>query len=393
MKRSQFLNKTVAIIVAFIIMGIAMGLISSQIVARQKYKNMAQILGFAVRIDPQMEIMMIRALKEADFLDFSDGDAILKEYNYSLNVFRNQNTFRMTVYGILLATVPAILVIVIGYLSLKKKKERIEGLTDYLKAVNLGQEALLLRQEDDFSLLEDELYKTVTELRQTKENAVRERRSLADNLTDISHQLKTPITSMSLMTQLLSENPTDEDRIYIEKLNHQLNRLETLVSSLLPLSKLDAGTLEFKQEPVNIFAVLALAAEPVEDMILKKGQQLIIPHESDVNFMGDMSWTAEALLNLIKNCSEYTPDGGNISINYSQNPLYMEIIIEDSGKGFDKNDLPHLFERFYKGKNSSKDGIGIGLALSKSIIERQKGTLRAENSPKGGGRFIIKFYV
>ena len=151
--------------------------------------------------------------------------------------------------------------------------------------------------------------------------------------------------------------------------------------------------MEFKQEPVNIFAVLALAAEPVEDMILKKGQQLIIPHESDVNFMGDMSWTAEALLNLIKNCSEYTPDGGNISINYSQNPLYMEIIIEDSGKGFDKNDLPHLFERFYKGKNSSKDGIGIGLALSKSIIERQKGTLRAENSPKGGGRFIIKFYV
>lgn len=393
MKRSQFLNKTVAIIVAFIIMGIAMGLISSQIVARQEYKNMAQILGFAVRIDPQMEIMMIRALKEADFLDFSDGDAILKEYNYSLNVFRNQNTFRMTVYGILLAIVPAILVIVIGYLSLKKKKKRIEGLTDYLKAVNLGQEALLLRQEDDFSLLEDELYKTVTELRQTKENAVRERRSLADNLTDISHQLKTPITSMSLMTQLLSENPTDEDRIYIEKLNHQLNRLETLVSSLLTLSKLDAGTLEFKQEPVNIFAVLALAAEPVEDMILKKGQQLIIPHESDVNFMGDMSWTAEALLNLIKNCSEYTPDGGNISINYSQNPLYMEIIIEDSGKGFDKNDLPHLFERFYKGKNSSKDGIGIGLALSKSIIERQKGTLRAENSPKGGGRFIIKFYV
>ncbi len=393
MKRNQFLNRTVAIIVTFIIMGIAMGLISSHIIARQEYKNVAQILGFAVKTDPQMEAMMIRALKEANFSDFNDGDAILKKYNYSLNVFRSQNTFRMTVYGILLAIVPATLVIVIGYFSLKKKKERIEGLTDYLKAVNLGQEALLLRQEDDFSLLEDELYKTVTELRQTKENAVRERRSLADNLTDISHQLKTPITSMSLMTQLLSENPTDEDRIYIEKLNHQLNHLETLVSSLLTLSKLDAGTLEFKQEPVNIFAVLALAAEPVEDMILKKGQQLIIPHESDVNFMGDMSWTAEALLNLIKNCSEYTPDGGNISINYSQNPLYMEIIIEDSGKGFDKNDLPHLFERFYKGKNSSKDGIGIGLALSKSIIERQKGTLRAENSPKGGGRFIIKFYV
>ena len=393
MKRNQFLNRTVAIIVTFIIMGIAMGLISSHIIARQEYKNVAQILGFAVKTDPQMEAMMIRALKEANFSDFNDGDAILKKYNYSLNVFRNQNTFRMTVYGILLATVPAILVIVIGYFSLKKKKERIEGLTDYLKAINLGQEALLLRQEDDFSLLEDELYKTMNELRQTKENAVRERRSLADNLTDISHQLKTPITSMSLMTQLLSENPTDEDRIYIEKLNHQLNRLETLVSSLLTLSKLDAGTMEFKQEHVDVFAVLALASEPVEDMILKKGQQLIIPHESDVNFMGDMSWTAEALLNLIKNCSEYTPDGGNISINYSQNPLYMEIIIEDSGKGFDKNDLPHLFERFYKGKNSSKDGIGIGLALSKSIIERQKGTLRAENSPKGGGRFIIKFYV
>jgi len=393
MKRNQFLNRTVAIIVTFIIMGIAMGLISSHIIARQEYKNVAQILGFAVKTDPQMEAMMIRALKEANFSDFNDGDAILKKYNYSLNVFRSQNTFRMTVYGILLAIVPATLVIVIGYFSLKKKKERIEGLTDYLKAINLGQEALLLRQEDDFSLLEDELYKTMNELRQTKENAVRERRSLADNLTDISHQLKTPITSMSLMTQLLSENPTDEDRIYIEKLNHQLNHLETLVSSLLTLSKLDAGTMEFKQEHVDVFAVLALASEPVEDMILKKGQQLIIPHESDVKFMGDMNWVSEALLNLIKNCSEYTPDGGNISINYSQNPLYTEIIIEDSGKGFDRNDLPHLFERFYKGKNSLKDGVGIGLALSKSIIERQKGTLRAENSPKGGGRFIVKFYV
>ena len=393
MKRNQFLNRTVAIIVTFIIMGIAMGLISSHIIARQEYKNVAQILGFAVKTDPQMEAMMIRALKEANFSDFNDGDAILKKYNYSLNLFRSQNTFRMTVYGILLAIVPATLVIVIGYFSLKKKKERIEGLTDYLKAINLGQEALLLRQEDDFSLLEDELYKTMNELRQTKENAVRERRSLADNLTDISHQLKTPITSMSLMTQLLSENPTDEDRIYIEKLNHQLNHLETLVSSLLTLSKLDAGTMEFKQEHVDVFAVLALASEPVEDMILKKGQQLIIPHESDVKFMGDMNWVSEALLNLIKNCSEYTPDGGNISINYSQNPLYTEIIIEDSGKGFDRNDLPHLFERFYKGKNSLKDGVGIGLALSKSIIERQKGTLRAENSPKGGGRFIVKFYV
>lgn len=432
MSRTRLLKQLSAIAVVFILVGLAAGLLSARITAGREYERMAQILGSAAGNDPQMEERLMQALKQADPVDFDEGDAILKKYNYSPDTFENDNAFAMAVQSALLMTVPAGLVMMAGYLAVKKKKARIDGLTSYLEAVNLGRDTLLVRQEDDFSHLEDELYKTVTELRQSREAALRERQSLADNLADISHQLKTPITSMSLMTQLLAEShregdwdgardedragdragDRDEDRVgdengdrngdrnedrsedslYIEKLNRQLHRLETLVSSLLTLSRLDAGTLELKSEPVDVFAMLTLAAEPVDDMLGQKGQQLLIPARPAITFTGDRNWTAEAFLNMIKNCSEHIPDGGVISLSYSQNPLYTEIIVEDNGGGFNKEDLPHLFQRFYKGKNSPKDSTGIGLALAKSIIEKQNGTIRAENRPEGGARFVVKLY-
>jgi len=144
---------------------------------------------------------------------------------------------------------------------------------------------------------------------------------------------------------------------------------------------------------MNICDMLLRAAEPVEEVIQQRNQELIIQSDPDISFIGDIAWIAEAFLNLIKNCSEHTPDGGVIKVNYSQNPLYSEILVEDSGKGFDRDDMPHLFERFYKGKNAKKDSVGIGLALSKAIITSHNGTIQAENATSGGARFIVKFYT
>jgi signal transduction histidine kinase len=393
MNRNQALKHLCMIAALCILVGIAIGLLSAQITASREYRSAAKILGFASHTEPGMEETLVRALKEGGAADFEAGDAILQKYGYSPGVFENRSVLPLMGSGVLLMLVLAVPLAVTGYYTMKRRQARIAGLTAYLESANLGRDTQLIRQEDDFSRLEDELYKTVTALRQSSQAASRERQSLADNLADISHQLKTPITSMSLMTQLLSESRTDEQAIYIEKLDRQLHRLEALVSSLLTLSKLDAGTLEVKRESVEVFAMLTLAAEPVEDMLLQKKQRLIISSEAHASFTGDLAWTAEAFLNLIKNCCEHTPDGGIISIGYSQNPLYTEIVMEDSGQGFDRNDLPRLFERFYKGKNSAKDSVGIGLALSKSIIEKQNGTIRAENSPEGGARFIVKFYA
>jgi len=139
---------------------------------------------------------------------------------------------------------------------------------------------------------------------------------------------------MSLMAQLLAESRTGDDFVYVDKLTRQINRLEELVSSLLTLSRLDAGTIEFKMVPMNICDMLLRAAEPMEEVIQQRNQELIIQSGPDISFIGDIAWIAEAFLNLIKNCSEHTPDGGVIKVNYSQNPLYSEILIEDSGKGY-----------------------------------------------------------
>lgn len=392
MNRKKTLKWLGILVALCIVLGIAIGLKAEQLIAKQEYRDTAQLVGAFSIAYPLMEDALVHALKNSDQSDFFKGSTILKKYSYSPDTFWNRNIFKIVGTSLALFLMLAALLSAVWWLQYKKQKARIDGLTSYLESVNLGRDTLLVRQEDDFSYLEDEIYKTVTELRQSWENALLERQSLADNLADISHQIKTPITSMSLMTQLLAESSNDEAAVYIEKLDHQLIRLETLVSSLLTLSKLDAGTLELEKKSVDIYAMLTRASEPVEDAINQKNQQLLIQSEPSICFFGDTTWTAEAFLNLIKNCSEHTPNGGVISICYSENPLYTEIIVEDNGKGFDKDDLPRLFERFYKGKLSAKDSVGIGLALSKSIISKQNGTIRAENISEGGARFVIKFY-
>ncbi|WP_334073381.1 MULTISPECIES: HAMP domain-containing sensor histidine kinase [Paenibacillus] len=392
MTKRSFLQG-LTILAACLLLGTVLGLLADRVLARQEYRTIAQMLGAAQQINPQAEDGMMQALKAASPTDFAAGDRILRQYGYAPAVFHERHALTLTGIGIGILLIPGVGLFVWLLFHSKKKQGRIRGLTTYLEHVNLGREMLLVRQEDEFSRLEDELYKTVTELRQTREKALRERQALAENLADISHQLKTPMTSMSLMTQLLADSCKGEEADYVDNLSRQLRRLEMLVSSLLKLSRLDAGTLEFKREPVDVYAMLLRAVEPLEEALRLKHLRLDISSESGVSFKGDSTWTAEAFLNLIKNCSEHTPAGGTLTLRYSQNPLYTEIVVEDSGGGFPTEELPHLFDRFYKGKNAAKDSAGIGLAISRSIIANQNGSIRAENAPDGGARFTVKFYA
>lgn len=271
----------------------------------------------------------------------------------------------------------------------KKEKERIVGLTDYLEKVNTGQEGVLLTTgEDAVSRLQDEIYKTVTELYQTREAALKARQSLAENMDNIAHQIKTPITSLSLSVQMMSEAPSSE---HLKEIRKQISRLTYLEESLLLLSRIDAGTLLFNKKEVDVFTVLTLAADNLQELFKKADVSVQIPELGEMLIWADMDWTMEAVMNLMKNCMEHNP-GGTIHCSCAQNPLYTEIQIWDDGEGFAKEDIPHLFERFYRGKNAREGGIGIGLALSKEIIERQNGTIRARNKPDGGALFEIRFY-
>ena len=260
---------------------------------------------------------------------------------------------------------------------------------EYLEKVNMGYcGALLQTGEDDFSKLQDEIYKTVTFLYQTKEKALQAKNDFADNLSNIAHQLKTPVTAISLSAQMMKQNM---DYKHLEQVEKQLLRLTHLEDALLLLSRIDAGTLHLQRNEVDVFTLLVLAADNLQELFAGSGTSADIPELGEMLVIADLDWTMEAVMNLMKNCMEHSP-GGTIHCSYAQNPLYTEILIWDDGEGFAKEDIPHIFERFYRGKNAGEGGIGIGLALSKEMIERQNGTIRAKNKPDGGALFEIRFY-
>ena len=291
----------------------------------------------------------------------------------------------------------------------RKSDNRIQALTDYLEKINTGVQGLVLESSDDeFSKLQDEIYKTVTELYQTREEALAARNNFADNLSNIAHQLKTPITSMSLTVQMAKEHlgntrtaetPQGHTSMAckmhanLKDIERQINRLIHLEEALLLMSRIDAGTLVFDRKPTDVFTILSLASDNLYELFMQKGVLIDIPEMGEMNINVDLNWTMEAFMNLMKNCMEATGIDTAVHCSYEKNPLYVQIRIWDEGEGFAKEDFPHLFERFYHGEKAKNTGIGIGLSLSKAIIERQNGIIRAFNLPNGGACFEIRFYT
>ena len=290
----------------------------------------------------------------------------------------------------------------------RKSDARIQALTRYLEKINTGVQGLVIEPSDDeFSKLQDELYKTVTELYQTREEALMARNNFAENLSNIAHQLKTPITSISLTVQMAKEHLGDTHaaetpqghtsmahKIHanINDIERQINRLMHLEEALLLLSRIDAGTLAFDRKPTDVYTILSLASDNLYELFIQKGVLIDIPEMGGMNIHVDLNWTMEAVMNLMKNCMEAAGTGTAVHCSYEKNPLYVQVRIWDEGEGFAKEDLPHLFERFYRGKRIKNTGIGIGLSLSKAIIEMQNGIIRAFNLPSGGACFEIRFY-
>ena len=273
----------------------------------------------------------------------------------------------------------------------RKSDARIQALTEYLEKINTGVQGLVLESSDDeFSKLQDEIYKTVTELYQTREEALTARNNYAENLSNIAHQLKTPITSISLTIQMAKEHLGDTRTAEIQR---QINRLMYLEEALLLLSRIEAGTLVFDRKPTDVFTILSLASDNLYELFMQKGVLIDVPEMGEMNINVDLNWTMEAVMNLMKNCMEAAGTGTAVHCSYEKNPLYVQMRIWDEGEGFAKEDLPHLFERFYRGENAKNTGIGIGLSISQAIIEMQNGIIRACNLPNGGACFEVRFYI
>lgn len=288
-----------------------------------------------------------------------------------------------------------LLFLLIEVLFSRWRYRNISRLSDYLKRVNNGNYDLDIRDqsEGELSILKTEIYKATVTLCSQAEALQQEKAELADAMSDISHQLKTPLTSMMVMTDLLCDPnlPIQKRADFTSRIRAQLERIEWLVTSLLKLAKIDAGTLVFNRQPILISTLIERAVAPILIPMDLRSQTLQIEN-ADFSFACDLNWTAEALLNILKNCVEHTPRGGVLTIRCSQNALFTEIVISDNGSGIDPSDLPHIFERFYRGKNAGEDSVGIGLAMAKSMITKQDGSIHVESTPSCGTTFTVKFF-
>ena len=292
------------------------------------------------------------------------------------------------------ALVLCIVLNIIFFLNNKKRYDKINELNNYLSLVCSGNYDLDIddNTEGELSILKNNLYKVIVLLRSSNEAVKKEKLSLSDSLADISHQLKTPLTSLMVMADLLKDEKDSEKRLgFIEIMENQLDKMNWLISTLLKLSKLDAGTAGFN---IGMLKISSIIAESLKPFIVSAGLKNITikTNINDFTFSGDENWCAQAFENIIKNCLEHTENGGAVEINASKNPIYNEIIISDNGCGIPPEELPHIFERFYHGKNTEKESVGIGLAFSKAVINSFGGIIDAQSEVGTGTKFIIRFY-
>ncbi len=331
--------------------------------------------------------------------EYTDNSEFLNKYGIYPEKdwvsYNNQGSYKYVILSVsvCIAFGLAFAVLFLGYLKIQKKQTM--EIAKRIERINLGDYSLQIDEnsEDELSLLDNQIYRTAVKFREQAENSNKDKENLQKSLSDISHQLKTPLTSIIVMVDNILDDddmPLEIRREFLNDIKHNTNTISFLVQSLLKLSKLDAEAVKFRYEQVEVKSIVDECIKNTAVMAEILGVRL----ETDCNDIilnCDKKWLCEAVTNIIKNCIEHSHNG-NIKITADQNKLYTKISIKDNGSGITKEDLPHIFERFYKGKNSSDDSVGIGLSLAKTIIEKQGGYISVSSELNKGSEFVIKFF-
>lgn len=338
-----------------------------------------------------------------EILNSSDktNNEILREYGIELDkdsvILENNTDFQKFIIIDISTLIVFILILSIIFFKYNhSESKKINEITKYIEEINRGNYKLNIEEntEDELSILKNELYKITVMLKEVAENSQKDKTTLKDSLSDISHQIKTPITSILIMLDniLSDENmPEDIKKDFIKDIKREIINIKFLVESILKLSKIDSNSIKFIKKEVFIKDIINEAVKNVSMLSELKNIEIIVSGDDSIKTICDLKWQVEAITNILKNCIEHSYENRKIYINYNQNNMYTELKIEDNGTGIDAKDLPHIFERFYKGKNSSSDSVGIGLALSKSIIESNNGYIQVDSELNKGTTFIIKY--
>ena len=400
--------KSKKVTIPIIVLSIIMIVISSMILKNkeQEYQkivneSIAEIVGKIKEEYPNVKEEEIIKILNKSNEEKSEGQKVLQKYginikeNPAIEAMENQEQ-EIMIINVVSIGVSVILLLIIVNIYYHSRNKKIQEIIKYIEAINNKNYDLKIAEntEDDLSNFRNELYKIAIMLKEQASQSINDKKALQTSLEDISHQLKTPLTSISIMLDNIRENPNMDEHTrqeFIYEISRQINWINWLVISLLKLSKLDSNTAVFVQKEIKVEDLINNVVKNLAIPIDIKQQNVIVNGSSDVMFVGDYNWQLEALTNIVKNCIEHTVENKNIYINWEENNFYTKIVIKDEGVGIDKKDVKHIFERFYKGKNSSENSVGIGLALAKSIIEKDNGYIICVSELGRGTTFEIKY--
>ena len=346
---------------------------------------------------PEAEPQLLAALKDYHALTEQElkGNGYLEKYGYRADDFCNGFPPGTVLFPIFFFLAAACAFAAGILLSRRKNQKRIAGLTSYLEQVNMDAGGTLIQtKEDEYSHLQDELYKTVTMLYQTRETAVAAKINFAENLANIAHQLKTPIAALSTCLTVLSEADSQEQKTeFLARSLLQVDKLRLLADALMNVSRLETGMISLQKERVNLSDLLVRAVNGIYDKSMKKNIAIETSDFKDLNLNLDPKWTAEAIMNVLDNALKYSPKNSKISIHVQPLYSFVRVEITDCGIGIEKSEQNKIFRRFYRGmapevKNS--EGSGIGLYLTRRILEEQGGTISVKSEPGKGAAFILQ---
>lgn len=365
-------------------------------------ENNQAIIGQIISQRPEVEEEIIDIITQGNSKEnINLGKEILAKYNYGNNLsltnepITKESMSKIFIIFLILICFVLIVSLILAILYFRKIYKDIKDMTDYVYNSSEGRNFDMKNrnQEGQIGLLKTELIKMINILKEKVELLNNEKIFLNEVISDISHQLKTPMTSLIILNDLMYEDLPKETKIeFLDKIKSQLNRMEWLIKSMLKLSKVEAKVIDFEKKEVKVSELIKKSISPSLISMEIKNIELTVNGDENISYIGDINWSCEAFVNIIKNCVEHTETNGKINISYEENPLYCEVVIKDSGEGIDKKDLPHIFKRFYKGKSSKDDSVGIGLAMTKSIIESQNGDIYVKSEKNKGSEFHIIFH-
>lgn len=331
----------------------------------------------------------------------SESSDILTSFGIDINSMEilqeiNDNFYHNLIINSIIFLVISLSIFLIIYYNDRLEKKELKRIINYLKELNKGNYDLKidLNNEGINSILKNEIYKTTVMLREMASREYQDKIALKDNLANISHQLKTPLTSISILVDNLCDEEVDKNTQleFLNDIKRQVDNINYLIIVLLKLSRLDANVINFKKDGINVKKMLLECLKKLDVIREVKNIEIHLKGNANISIEGDYKWECEAISNILKNAIEHTPINKNIYISFKNKYLYTEIIIEDEGPGLTSEDKKHIFERFYKGENSDSNNFGIGLSLAKEIITKDNGKILVESIINKGTKFIIRYY-